>query len=997
MKSMHWNWTDMCPLGLTPWIADTNDLGFCFQQICLQLPILILISIISAFHFGRRVCLVARNKTQIRLIYLRVFVVLCLGFIPLIKTYFMITKNLQVWPADILVSCTECVTWIVHLGFLLSMRSHGGLSHRGPLMLGVLLTSFNVLACVWLRTSYIYSIWAWAAVRVGLLILYGISLIPSGKAIVINRRNTEEDERQALLGNSYIRFQTDIDDGVLGPAQDGTRLLSRLLFYWVNPLIEKGVCGELKKIDDLFDLPDCLSIIKISEKLQKSIDGSRSLFWALHRSFGREFYFVGILRLIGDVSGFAGPLLLGGMLRTENTGSEGKPYLYALGLFGATLLSAFCSTHFNWKISLVTMKMRTGLVTAIYRKTLEARGLQGARPDVLNLMSTDTDRIVNSCVSFHSLWSIPFQLFTTLYLLYTQVGAAFIAGLIFAIALIPINRYIAVQIGVLSQGLMTEKDGRVSATSEALAGAKQIKLNSWEEVFINKIQKLRIKELKFLAKRKYLDALCVYFWATTPVLMCLLTFGATVLTGNDLTAATTYTSVALLNMLIGPLNAFPWVLNGLTEAWVSLKRVQELIDLPNIDLSTYYTPNLDSTPKNRNSKRTIVLIENASFEYQFLRSTNESNLIQENIENFKFDSINLEIKQGELICLEGPVGGGKSAFLSAILGDLTCTEGSIFVHDFNSGFGYISQNIWMQRGTIRENILWGSVFDENRYKKVLNACALQEDLEILGGDLTGVGESGRTLSGGQRARVALARSVYQDKQIYLLDDVLSSVDAHVAAHIIKYCILGLLEKKTRIIVTENKTILNRADQIFHIENGFVTKTDAFNTSDDEDDEEEDLSTPSFNSINLIEEDKQSLDSILINETKEQGNLSTSVILAYWKATTGILGFLVLFSVVVMQVTRNLSDAWLAYWISETNLNKTTDLSQLLEDRDFILQSDNTLNYYLGIYAGMAITNSLVTLVRSFIFAYAGMKAAKYIHDKLLNSVFYVSFFYYLFF
>lgn len=418
--------------------------------------------------------------------------------------------------------------------------------------------------------------------------------------------------------------------------------------------------------------------------------------------------------------------------------------------------------------------------------------------------------------------------------------------------------------------------------------------------------------------------------------------------------------------------------------------IDSLFQLPNIDLSTYYSPNLDSTPKNRNSKRTIILIENASFEYQFLRSTSESNLIQENIENFKLVSINLEIKQGELVCLEGQVGGGKSSFLSAILGDLTCTEGSIFVHDFNSGFGYISQNIWMQRGTIRENILWGSVYDESRYKKVLLACALQEDLEILGGDLIGVGESGRTLSGGQRARVALARSVYQDKKIYLLDDVLSSVDAHVAAHIIKYCILGLLENKTRIIVTENKTILNRADQIFHVENGSITKADVFNNSDDEDEDEENLSIASFNSITLIEEDKKSLDSILINETKEQGNLSTSVILAYWKATTGILGFLVLLSVVVMQVTRNLSDAWLAYWVSQTNLNKTNDLNQFLDESIFFLQSDNTLNYYLGIYAGMAITNSLVTLVRSFIFAYAGMKAAKYVHDKLLNSVFYVS-------
>lgn len=223
--------------------------------------------------------------------------------------------------------------------------------------------------------------------------------------------------------------------------------------------------------------------------------------------------------------------------------------------------------------------MRIGVVSAIYRKALEARGLNDARPEVLNLMSTDTDRIVNSCISFHSFWSIPFQLFTTLYLLYTQLGAAFIAGVIFAAALIPINRWLAKRIGYYSQGLMTAKDARISATSETISGAKQIKLNAWEDIFIRKILNYRKDEMKFLSKRKYLDAWCVYFWATTPVLMCFLTFGVSVWMGNPLIASTTYTSVALLNLLIGPLNAFPWVLNGLIEAWISIKRVQELIDV----------------------------------------------------------------------------------------------------------------------------------------------------------------------------------------------------------------------------------------------------------------------------------------------------------------------------------------------------------------------------------------------------------------------------------
>lgn len=230
-------------------------------------------------------------------------------------------------------------------------------------------------------------------------------------------------------------------------------------------------------------------------------------------------------------------------------------------------------------MSLIGMKMRVSVVSAIYRKALSAKGLNDTQPEVLNLMSTDTDRIVNSCISFHSFWSIPFQLFVSLYLLYTQVGIAFLAGVLFAIALIPFNRWLAQKISFYSGGLMTAKDARLGTTAETINGVKQIKLHAWEDLFIERIRRLRNLEMKFLSKRKYLDAVCVFFWATTPTLMCFLTIGMCVWLERPLTASRTYTSVALLNLLIAPLNAFPWVLNGLIEAWISIRRVQKLLDV----------------------------------------------------------------------------------------------------------------------------------------------------------------------------------------------------------------------------------------------------------------------------------------------------------------------------------------------------------------------------------------------------------------------------------
>lgn len=658
-------------------------------------------------------------------------------------------------------------------GYLLTARHYGTLSHRGSLVLNVVWLMVVVLDAVWLRTSRHFEWWPWSLATLLCDLCYGATLLPKGNAIISSATATaasRDREQEALLSHRYTYFHFELNEALLGHAQDEANWLSRFIFHWVQPLISKGVAGKLRRIEDLFDLPDALNVSRLSERLHMALSQSQSVLRALHKCFGFEFYAIGLLRLVADISSFAGPLLLGGLLRqsARDDGQEtvelnNRAYYYALGLFGSTLLSAVCGCHFDWRMAMVSMKMRVGVVNSIYRKALEARGVRESRPDMLNLMSTDADRIVNSCISFHFFWSIPFKLFTTLYLLYTQLGSAFLAGVVFATLLIPINRWLAKRIGVYSTGLMTAKDARLSATTETMEGAKQIKTNAWEPIFIRKIRELRHVELKYLSKRKYLDAMCVYFWATTPVLMCLLTFGMSVLMGNPLVASTTYTSVALLYMLIGPLNAFPWVLNGLIEAWVSLRRVQQLMDVPNLDYASYYNPIMRGSGSAEPAD-SVLQMKSAHFMHDSVHKEQDDEGDSTNIAKFRLADINVDIKAGQLVCIEGPVGGGKSTFLAAIVAGLQCLDGEVCVQDLNSGFGYVPQSPWLQRATIRDNIVWGSRFDEQWYKTVLHACALNEDIHALGGDLIGVGENGRTLSGGQRARVALARAVYQDKK-----------------------------------------------------------------------------------------------------------------------------------------------------------------------------------------------------------------------------------------
>ncbi|XP_052895366.1 ATP-binding cassette sub-family C member 10 isoform X1 [Anopheles moucheti] len=1027
-------WADICPTGLRPWVQTNNDLAPCFQELVLQLPILALFAAFSSYYFGTHWRTVSRNETQLRAIRCRIWASLFLIVVPAVKVCYILRFHKELYPVDILLACVQLLAWSMHCCFLLSSVRKGSLSHRGPLALIVLWTSLFALHAIWLHTNLYTDYWLWYAAQLLLHLFYGATLVAPGNAHYVRLRRTEDEERQALLSQSYTRFFEDLEETALGPIEDDANLFSRIVFYWVRPLIAKGVSGKLKRSDDLFDLPEALTLHRVTEKLQMALNTTTSLLKALHKCFGWEFYLIGLLRLLGDLSGFAGPILLGGLLRSEDNGNATTPtdptdlnvvtdfraYYYALALFISALVSAFAAVHFNWRMTFVSSKMRMSIVTAIYQKSLTAKQLQTARPEILNLMSTDTDRIVNSCISFHSFWSIPFQLFTTLYLLYTQLGVAFVAGVLFAVLLIPINRKIAQKIGQLSQGLMTAKDGRVTITTEAISGAKDIKLNAWEDVFIGKIQTERAEEIQFLAKRKYLDALCVYFWATTPVLMCLFTFGTSILLGKPLTAATTYTSVALLNMLIGPLNAFPWVLNGLTEAWVSLKRVQELFDLPDVNLQECYRPLSASDASFSNaSKRPVVLaIKDGNFEFEIKRSRKDLKLVQEDIIDFAFRDLTLQVRQGELVCLEGPVGGGKSSLLQVIMGYFKCIAGAVAIStDISEGFGYVAQTPWLQQGTIRDNILWGEIYDEARYKAVIHACALQYDLDALRGDSTGVGEQGRTLSGGQKARVALARAVYQNKSIYLLDDILSALDAHVASHIIRHCLFGLLKDKTRIVVTQHAMVLNRATQILHVEAGQVSQSDAPNVGSllsDYDDYDEDTSTTlsiANGSSSYVavrnEEDQRSTDSVLMEESREFGHLDRRVLGAYWQATGRSLGLWVVIAVLTMQISRNLTDAWLAYWVG--TINQTPANSTALVDGPTVLEQKasegvlamvdhllaSTVNngtassfYYLGVYATLAISNSMLTLVRAFLFAFAGLKAAKCIHNRLLHSVLY---------
>eukprot|EP00118_Oscarella_pearsei_P023582 m.283819 g.283819 ORF g.283819 m.283819 type:complete len:1577 (+) comp40673_c0_seq30:70-4800(+) len=732
---------------------------------------------------------------------------------------------------------------------------------------------------------------------------------------------------------------------------------------------------------------------------------TKTLVTALNRTFGWRYYPLGILKLLADSLALASPVLLSYLVtfigtETKENHASSEGYYYALGLLLTTFFSSLFSAQFNYLVSRVGVQVRAALVTAVYQKALSVNTVRMQKFNtgkIVNFMSTDTDRIVNFCQSFHQFWSLPFQVGVALYLLHQQVKLAFLAGLGFALLLIPINRWVAIKIGQLSTEMMTQKDGRVKLMSEVLTGIRLVKFYAWEKYFKEKIRLLRSLELKSLKGRKYLDALCVYFWATTPVLMSILTFLMYMYAYKiQLTAAKVFTCVALFNMLISPLNAFPWVINGLVEAWVSVKRVQEFMWLNDLNPDLYYCDELPGMHLlgALSPGEPLIQLFTGHFSWQLPEGTQTE---QSSSQRNALKNINLAIQSGQLVGVCGHVGAGKTSLLAAIMAEMRKTGGYIYVDNLRGGFAYAAQEAWIQHATVRDNILFGMPYDDQKYSRVIEACALQEDLAILpAGDQTEVGENGVTLSGGQKARIGLARAAYQDKPIYLLDDPFAAVDANVGAHLFDKCVLGLLRGKTRILCTHHTRFLDAADLVVVMEKGKIrvaghpseVVSQAFSPLKANAPAKEPADMPlrdDDKKEGKIEEDVATQEKgILVKEEEKQvGAVAFNVYKSYWLAIGNCLAFSVLISLFLMQASRNTNDWWLSYWVNHVN-----------ESSNFTYNGSSNLSFYLGVYGALAGGNSIFTLFRAFLYAYGGIRAATVIHKHLLNKILYapVSFF-----
>ncbi|KAG8239359.1 hypothetical protein J437_LFUL018889, partial [Ladona fulva] len=268
--------------------------------------------------------------------------------------------------------------------------------------------------------------------------------------------------------------------------------------------------------------------------------------------------------------------------------------------------------------------------------------------------------------------------------------------------------------------------------------------------------------------------------------------------------------------------------------------------------------------------------------------------------------------------------------------------------------------------------MFGKTYDQAKYRAVIEACSLEEDFKSLSnGDMTAVGEGGVTLSGGQKARIALARAVYQDKTIYFLDDVLSAVDIHVGQNIFQKCINGLLRNKTKILCTHLIQYFLTADKIYVLDHGrIVNHGKPGDILSDLDGMCAEMGSLEERRVESSEEEKEEISEQ--QEERETGAVKMTVYSNYWLSIGHALAISILISLALMQLSRNISDWWLSYWVTHAQYsNASVSCNSHKIDHTFILQYRDDLIYYLSIYGSIAALNTAFTLVRAFLFAYGG--------------------------
>ncbi|CAH1738400.1 unnamed protein product [Aphis gossypii] len=824
-----------------------------------------------------------------------------------------------------------------------------------------------------------------------------------------------------------------------------------ITFGWMLDLFKISCKRDLEITDMYVPLNEHLSSTlgndlekKWGLELVLAKNGKRkpNLLKVLIISYGTKIMFCGLTLVISEIIKMCQPILIGKLLAYFNTKGQNKTdlehaYFYAAWLTINMLI--FIVLYHLTQIDMVHygMKMRIACCSVIFRKATRLSNASLGETSVgrvINLLSNDVQRFDGALFYLHYLWLSPLHTIVITCLLWQEIGVSSIFGVAILITFIPLQVWLGKKISEFRLKTANRTDHRVHLMNEIIAGIQVIKMYTWEKPFEYLVQYARKMEMQQIRGSSYIRAVFLSLMVFHTRIALFFSILAYVVLGNYITAQKVFVVAAYYNILRVSLTIFfPHAITQTAELLMTIKRIENFLSYEEKNSEAVNHSKLENIPNNGGEK---PIINPASITTNNNNGTQQSNNLRINISNVTakwiqdeientLRRINLTVKTGQLVAVIGPVGAGKSSLMQAILRELPLSEGRISVHGVIS---YASQEPWLFVGSIQNNILFGSPMDKHRYKQVIKVCALKSDFEQFSyGDKTIVGERGVTLSGGQRARINLARAIYKQADIYLLDDTLSAVDTHVGSHLFEKCIKGFLKEKTVILVTHQLQYLTSVDKIVVMENASILSEGTYEElqtsnldfakllhSSEEMISETDDTLNANNKIdqNLIFDrrvseasvtpsideskfHKDKLEPTEVVETRSSGNISHTVYLSY--LFSGGRKCKILFFILICiftQVFSSLSDFWISYWVNMEehvfcNVHHYIPYSSTAV-------SENELNTFewwsisrqtcITVFATLTLIIIILAAIRSVLFVSVHMKASMTLHNNMFNAL-----------